>query len=365
MRILKQVLLILTTLATVWVSLPCLAGNGGKQVAVNRAQWMADGTLGMMVHYLITPPGNTPDERTATFNKIIDSFDLDYFMKQFEESGANWLIFTIGQNTGYYCSPNSWLDRRLPGHTSKRDLVLEIAKRVRALNKHFIAYLPAEISRQTPEFENAFKWNPEDPSEVQERACLLIKAYSLQYGKYCDGWWFDGCYESVSKGKWDYQNWIDAVRAGNPQSIATFNDGAFCCGYIKPLTTLEEYHAGEVHVLENSQIRTDFLYDTDVYLDKDGRIRKPDQEPKFYMPDSQFVDGVQWHALVPVDCTFNPAIKGEWLTYQPEELIKFTSECKKIKGAVTLNLIVGVDGHIEEASLAKFKAVSKAVLDKR
>ena len=130
-------------------------------MAEHNAAWMAEGSYGVMVHYLIYPTGDSDAAKTADFNRTVDGFDLDYFMKQFEETGADWLIFTVGQNTGYYNSPNEMLDAALPGHTSKRDIVVEIAHRVKALKKRFIAYFPAEIVSLPEELKRAFGWNPE------------------------------------------------------------------------------------------------------------------------------------------------------------------------------------------------------------
>jgi hypothetical protein len=135
----------------------------------HRAAWLAEGSYGIMVHYLISPPGETPEARAAEFDRIVDGFGVDGFIEQFASTGADWLIFTIGQNTGYYCSPNEWLDARLPGHTSKRDLPREIATRLETLGKRFIAYLPSEVYGQTEEVHEAFAWNPADQSEFQRR----------------------------------------------------------------------------------------------------------------------------------------------------------------------------------------------------
>lgn len=153
----------------------------------NRAAWMAEGSYGVMVHYLITPAGETPDAKTAEFNRVVDGFDLDGFMAQFEQTGADWLIFTIGQNTGYYCSPNPVLDKRAPGHTSRRDLVLELGQRLEALNKHFIVYLPVETTTPPEEVREAFAWNPADQTEFFKRYLAFIRAYSEKLGKLHDG----------------------------------------------------------------------------------------------------------------------------------------------------------------------------------
>ncbi|MBM3501631.1 MAG: hypothetical protein FJX74_23505, partial [Armatimonadetes bacterium] len=196
----------------------------------HRAAWLAEGSFGLMVHYLISPAGDTPEAKTAEFDRIVDGFDLDAFIAQFESTGADWLIFTIGQNTGYYCSPNEWLDARLPGHASKRDLALEIATRLEALGKRFIAYLPSEVYGQQPDVHSAFAWNPADQSEFQRRYQAFVRAYALKFGARCDGWWFDGCYtwEPFHNSLYDWPNWFAAARAGNPNAIVCFNDGAFC-----------------------------------------------------------------------------------------------------------------------------------------
>ena len=253
------------------VSIAALLCLVAPEAHAGRADWMAEGSYGLMTHYLIAPPGETAEEKTAAFNATIDAFDLDVFVRQFEESGADWLIFTIGQNTGYYCAPNDFLDRALPGHTSARNLALELAKRVHGLGKRFIAYLPAEVAGQSDEIKAAFAWNPDDQSEFLKRYLAFVKAFSQMLGSNCDGWWFDGCYDPIHRGQWNWQDWCDAARTGNPASAIAFNDGSFCIGREKPVSPLQDYHAGEVHMLEDSKIRFDLMTPAkDVYKNEEG-----------------------------------------------------------------------------------------------
>ena len=326
---------------------------------VNRAQWMADGRYGIMVHYLPNPEGDTPEQRTASYNKTVDGFDLDGFMRQFQESGAKWLIFTIGQNTGYYCSPNGYLDNILGGHTSSRDLLFEIARSVHVQGKRFICYLPVEVASQRQEVKDAFAWNPSDQSQYQQRYLQFVEAYSKKLGSLCDGWWFDGWYEPIVQGKWAPQRWIDACRAGNPKTIVAFNDAAFCAGHIDPITPLEDYHAGEVHLLEDGKIRTDFIYGDATLLN--GKMRNKTGEPRLYLPTSQFIGGVQWHALVPVDSTFNPAVPVAATDYPDSELMPFMKACISVGGAVTLNVPIDMKGRIPEETLLQLRRVGEAV----
>lgn len=327
----------------------------------HRAQWMADGSYGMMVHYLITPSGSTQEEKTADLNRIVNGFDLDFFIKQFDESGADWLIFTIGQNTGYYSNPNSVIDSIMPGRTPNRDLVLEIAQRVKKLGKRFIAYLPVEMWMQQPDMQGAFHWNPDDQSEFLKTYLSFMRDYSLRLGKNCDGWWFDGCYPEIHKGKWGWENWITNARAANPDSIIAFNDGAFCVGRIKPVSPLQDYHAGEVHLLEGGKIRIDPLNGNDNYVTKSGKVRRPNQKPQFYMPESQYIDGVQWQALVPVDSSFAGGIPMDKVDYTPKQLIDFVNKCKSVKGAVTFNVPLEMNGHIPDHSASKLRELGKAL----
>jgi hypothetical protein len=346
---------------------------GHKETGMeHRAEWMAKGSYGIMTHYFPTPVGKTPEELTADFNRKIDAFDLDYFMKEFGASKADWLIFTIGQNTGYFNSPNAWLDSRAPGFTPKRDLMLEIARAVKSRGKRFIIYIsaqaPQKFAPETPdtivEVQKAFAWNPDNLAPFYDRYLEFVKVYSLKFGKLADGWWFDGCYPQTHKDNSVWPSWIAAARAGNPDAAVAFNDGAFCVGKEKPVSPLQDYHAGEVHLLEGGKIRFDFLGGLDTYVNAEGHLVMPSAKtpPKFYMPTSQYVDGVQWHALVPVDSTFNGAVPDKYCRYSPETLIKFVLDCRKVNGAVTYNLPIDLtNGHIPDETIKKIERMGKAV----
>ena len=115
----------------------------------NRAAWMAQGGFGLMTHYLVSPKGSTPQEKTADLNRIVDGFDVDQYMRQFDESGADWLIFTLGQGTGYLSSRNEFIDRLEAGFSPHRDLIPEIGRQLHQRGKRLIIYLPGRIRRRT------------------------------------------------------------------------------------------------------------------------------------------------------------------------------------------------------------------------
>ncbi|MDQ2732311.1 MAG: hypothetical protein M3Y56_11675 [Armatimonadota bacterium] len=320
----------------------------GRKMTNHRTDWMTRGSFGMMVHWIAPGPAPEKGEWIRDLNRAVDGFDVAGFLDQFRQSGASWLIFTIGQNSTYYASPNATLDGWAgPGHTSRRDLALEIARGVHKQGKRFIGYLPAEVNAPEP-LHNAFRWNPADQTEFQHRYTAFIREYSERYGKHLSGWWFDGCYTwpEFPNRLYDWPLWCDAARAGNPNAVVAFNDGSFCTGNTKPLTPLQDYLSGEVETLQDGKIRL-------------GRGK----DAPLYLPTSRWVDACQWHALVPIDCFWAHETPGpmEPPRYPDAELFSFVKSCKAVGGAVTLNVGIYQEGHIGPATLAQLERLSEAL----
>lgn len=313
--------------------------------APNKAAWMAQGTYGMMVHYLMKPQGNTPEEKTADLNRTVDNFDLEHFMKQFDETGADWLIFTLAQGTGYLSSKNEAIDNLQQGLSPNRDLIPEIGEQLHRRGKRLIVYLPGAHTAADQTMKRLLGQGTEG---YAERHNDLIRHYSLKLGNHLDGWWFDSCRPQTNAA---WQKEIDACRAGNPDSVVAFSGAEFCAaGTIKPRCPIEDYHAGEIHLLEDGKIRTDFVYPPgqgNIIITADGKLRKRDQEARFYMPDSQFIDNVQWHCLLPIDLTFNPAVPNQYCHYTDKELFQFVEDVKSVGGAITINVPIDrTNGHV-------------------
>ena len=302
----------------------------------NKAAWMAQAGYGMMVHYLIKPDGDTPDERTADLNRTVDNFDLDHFIKQFDETGADWLIFTLAQGTGYLSSRNEFIDDLEAGITPNRDLILEIGRRLHDRGKRMIVYLPGPHTPADPTVKRLLGRGTEG---YADRHNQFISHYSLKAGKLIDGWWFDSCPRQDTAA---WQKEMAACRAGNPESVIAFSGAEFCAaGTVKPICPIEDYHAGEIHLLEDGKIRTDFVYPPgqgNIIVTADRKLRKRDKQPGFYMPDSQFIENVQWHCLLPIDLTFNPAVPNQYCHYTDKELFKFVDDVKSVGGAITINV---------------------------
>ena len=347
--------------------------KGAVDASQTRAAWMS-GKFGLMVHWLFL--GYNGGD-SGKINEIADAFDLDAFMRDFDATGAEWLVFTIGQNTGAYASPNAALEKYCgPGHTSKRDLVLEIAREVKKRGKKFIAYLPCEV-RGNKSVREGFAWNDDkaDPkTEFQKRYTEVVREWALRLGKNCDGWWFDGCYDYVFANGLDWDLWRSAYCAGNPDAVATFNpgivrDSGFNVGSQRrpdtahPVMPDHDYLAGEVVVLVGGKIRFSLT-----------------DNAKTFMPSSAVVPGTRclYHALLPIDSFwggYSPWPK--WVNapfkelksrvpgkiqdpvYTRDDLYSFYRDFAGAGGAVTFNLGITADGRLNERSIELVRSLKK------
>ena len=248
--------------------------------------WMAAGPYGMMVHWVKTTQARPGEEYISDWNAAVDAFDVEAFCENVAESGAKWLIFPFGHvaGGGYFSSPGGVIDSRHPGHCSKRDLVLEIARGVTNRGVRFIGYLFTEFDAAgniSDDFADAMDWNHDlyDKSRFMELFYRQLEEWSIRFGSLLSGWWFDGCYKSVEKSfikrqgwdnsRFDPQRLAAAARIGNPGALIAMCPGANSFRCVFP--EIEDYLAGESNNLE-------------------------------VLPTAPLLFGLQWHTLIWIDC---------------------------------------------------------------
>ncbi len=347
----------------------------------SKASWMSNGKFGLMVHWI--PPGPLPQygEHITDLNTAVDRFDLDLFLRQFVETGADWLIFTLGQNTGRYIGPNRVLDRLAgPGRCSSRDLALEIAQAVKAMGRRFIAYFTYEVAGQSAEIKRAFQWTEEGGTaqeKFQPLFCEFIAEYAQRFGSLLDGWWIDGTFPGKAFGekglplfdntRIDAALLWSALRAGNPQACAAFNDGSFCCGYTNVVVPGQDYLAGETEVLINGKVRYG------------GRRGAPAPLLDIATHSPQPPASCLWHALVPIDCMWAHGNRGaDWQClpftipitkpgamepplYSVSELETLVREFKTAGGGVTFNAGIFQEGGLGPGTVEQLAELAGCV----
>jgi hypothetical protein len=228
-----------------------IAGN-----TKDRAAWMQQARWGVMNHYLADWIARRDGMNMSVekWNELIDNFDVEGLAKQIESVGAGYYLITIGQNSGYYLSPNATYDKYVgirPSKCSRRDLVADLYEALHKRGIKLMVYLPSGAPNGDRIAKESLQWQngPHRNREFQLKWEQIIKEWSLRWGDKVSGWWFDGCYWPNSMYRHpeppNFESFATAARAGNPDSIVTFNPGVY--NRLRSLTPYEDYLAGEIN----------------------------------------------------------------------------------------------------------------------
>lgn len=320
--------------------------------------WMRDARWGVMFHYLLSAPDAGIDSSqvpASEWNDRVDAFNLRLFVRQLRNIGAGYVIFTIGQNSGHYCSPNPTYDQLTgitPSKCSRRDLIGEMADALNAVGIRLIAYLPSHPGGRDHEACVKLKFTPpwdtsawgykketiaiqtadERITEGQRAWEAIIRDWSQRWGRRISGWWIDGCYFADRMYRHsdepNFSSFAAALRAGNPDALLAFN-----CGTKEPfaaLTDEQDYTAGEV----------------------------ADKFPVSYLwrPLSREMNGLQLQVLTFLGECWG---MGEAPRCPREFVAGYTQHVNSKGGVVTWDVPIGADGVIAPAFLDCLAAIPR------
>ena len=256
---------------------------------------------------------------------------------QLHSVGVGYCILTIGQNSGYYLSPNKTYDQLTkirPSKCSNRDLVADLSVALKKNGIKLIVYLPAGAPAGDKAACEALQWQngPFPNKEFQQKWESVIREWSIRWGDKIAGWWFDGCYWPNtmyrSKTPPNFESFAIAAKAGNKKSVVAFNPGVV--NRTISITPYEDYIAGEISNPKLMSLMRIF----------DG-----------------VVDGSQLQIL---------SYLGErWGTGEPrfetKQILGWSQKIWEKQGTVTWDVPLQPNGIIKEVFLEQLKAVSNAL----
>ncbi len=330
--------------------------------------WFRDARWGVFVHYLGgLPSADNPEDTTVEeWNARIDGFDVAGLAGQLAEVQAGYFFITLGQNSGFFLSPNATYDGfvgRRPSRLSRRDLVADLSAALAPHGIPLLVYLPShapaldrmavEGLKCTPTWDaSCWQLRPgsytvqpgvdERLSAFQRNWEAVVAEWSGRWGSGVRGWWFDGCYMADRMYRApeapNFGSFAAAAKTGNPASLVAFNMGV----KVPVICTSEhdDYTAGEV---------ADAL---PVTMDSHwGREDKPD---KYWgMPIQRFVDGAQYHLL-----TFMGPYWCRGLPRFPDEMVVgYTRHVNALAGVISWDVPTSRAGLIPEPFMAQLRAL--------
>jgi hypothetical protein len=291
--------------------------------------WFRDAKYGVFMHFL-------PSDAASLAR--VGEFDVEALSRQLETLGAKYFVITLGQNSGFFISPNATYDRftgYAPGERcSTRDLPLDLYRVLSPRGIRLMLYLPCQTPNQDALAQKAFglaQGQRDQPINLEfaGKWAQVIQEWSDRYGDKVAGWWFDGGYEHVQFNEAIGEVYAQAVKHGNPKAIVTFNPGVRLIHY----TQAEDYTAGELN------------------------------EPFDVLPASRWVEGSQWHALTYLGSNWS----RRDTRHPTERWVKWVSTAVANGGVVTLDMgpnwdpKAGPIGSLAEAQMAQVQAIKAAL----
>ena len=308
--------------------------------------WLAACAVGIGTHWSAQ---TAPREgRARPFADAVDRFRLDAFLGAVETSGADYLLFTATHALQMMPCPHPIIESILPGRTTGRDLIGEVASGCAALGKKFILYYNHSCNNgEDPPWERAVGYHDAPKDRLAENLCAIVRWMGEHYGDRISAWWFDSAYSLDPSGphnsvttdmdgyRFPWEDLTVAAKAGNAGRLVTYNAGL---GETFLYTDHQDYWAGE------------------------GRIDTDAAPAARYLPN-----GLQWHGLA---CLDDPA----WVyrdnsvpppppMYSDSDLLAFVSACRRHQAPMCFSVISFQDGSLADASVHQLSRITKALKD--
>ncbi len=322
------------------------------------ADWLHEARYGICHHVLSDFVNRVAADETErwredeTWDDFLDTFDVAEYVAQVQETGAAFVLLTLGQNSGYFLAPNKAYEELcglVPGQRtpSRRDLAAEVGAALAEIGVALMLYIPANPPNNahlepgdfaiTDRFGHTRQLDGPPSQQTMAMWQAVIREYGERYPN-AAGWWFDGVFPDLLAAYDDLSltyNWntlTAAAKAGNPSRVVTYNRGV------------------------------DLFPDDNPWLDyTSGELN--DIGP---LPDGRWVDqdeSIQWFALTYLGET-DPTFWG-WGNHgtskETEDLVAWASQAVERGGVICLDTKVNRFGRFDGEQLAQLRAVSEAV----
>ena len=155
---------------------------------------------GIFIHNVYGLTGWPDDRKNATLDEFAVAFDVKAFAAQMSEMGVEYVYFTAWHKAIYLLGPNKALEKWLPGHTCKRDLIGEVADALHEKGIKLVIYAhPNDGHDLAPEKQAkiGFSTRAQDKGETLNQFTNEVFAeMSERYGRkpnvlgyWWDSWW--------------------------------------------------------------------------------------------------------------------------------------------------------------------------------
>ena len=305
--------------------------------------WLAKCRYGVGVHWTAqtVPRKGAP----LPFREAVEAFDLERFLDAVAHSGADYVLFTAAHALQMLPAPHPVIDRILPGRTSERDLIGELATGLAAKGLPLLVYYNHSCNQQQDRpWEQAVGYHAADKNALANNLMEIVGWMGERYRDKIKAWWFDSPYSLDARGPhnsvttdmagflFPWERFTEAAKRSFADRLVTYNAGV---DQTFLYTTHQDYWAGEMVNLKNPARSR--------YLD----------------------NGLQWFGWTCRD--FRAWVHTKQDTeipkplYSDDEVIAFVRTCNEHQAPMTFNVGIYQDGTLAEPSVEQLHRLDLAL----
>ena len=284
-------------------------------------KWLTKAGYGVMFHW--TSQSVNPDGSNKPYEQAVNDFDVKKFADMVEETGAGYVILTIGHAESYCPAPIKNWEKFHPGKTTKRDLIAEISDQLKTKNIRLICYMATHV---------VAKYKKVNSTEFMKINTEILQEMGERYKDKIAGYWFDGWYQCFEEyPDVSFESFFKATKTGNKDRIIALNSWIY-----PPVTPWQEYWAGEVA--------------SPVALPGNG-----------FMTNGPVPD-LRYQALLIMEPYWvQESAEMPDPRFTSNQLSRYIKDCMKNKGAVTVNMGIYQDGTVGKKALEVMKEVKQQI----
>ncbi len=206
--------------------------------ARSRSDQFASMRYGIFIHNVYKLTGAPQGMTYTTPDEFANLFDVQAFADQMSAMGVEYVKFTAWHYRMYHLGPNAALDKWLPGHTTKRDLVGEIADALAAKGIALVIYAHPNDGHDFPPEEQVkvgyVTYDKADPKPIPVFNDFINEVYAELAERYSKkpnvlGFWWDSWIQQGNR--IDVKRLRETVRAKFSDGVVISNNGAACIDF--------------------------------------------------------------------------------------------------------------------------------------
>ena len=306
------------------------------------ASWLANCHFGISSHWTAQSQPVGADD-WLPFEQAVSQFSVERYLDQVTSAGAEYVLFTSVHALQMMPAPCAAIDRVMPGRTTKRDLIGDLADACHARGLRFILYYNHSCNfGDDPIWEYRVGYHEPDKSRLTANLLGIVRELSARYGERLDGWWFDSCsrldpmdWQEKTGTEWHgfrfpWDEFADTAKTGHPGRLVTLRPGLM---HHYVYSTHQDYEDGEA----GAPIAVPSCQFTQEHLQGHRWI---------------CLDNAGWvHSKV-----MTPLMAPAW---HKAHILDYVRTCNNVKVPVTFNVDIDRTGLLSPESLAMLREVKK------